>query len=410
MTNADRHLFITLKNDPRPLLIYGAGVVGKVLLEICEEIGLTVQAFCDGSTALANTTFCDRPVIHASDLPHHYQDACFLISVASIKDVVEKLNELGYRTWKAGGPLLKRYRPSPGAQVSYLNYVDYAVETCIWCHDAYLAHSGLFIRSVDVIITERCSLRCKDCSNLMQYYQAPRDCDWDRLLESIGRFCDLVDDVLEFRVIGGEAFMNKRWPKVVSHLVSQPKARRVVLYTNGTILPPEDRLQALRHSKVLVIISNYGKISRNLPRLKKALEDMGIKHYVLNIDSWLDCARIEPHHRTVRENKHLFADCCAKNMLTLSDGRLHRCPFSANAFRLGAVPDFKTDYVDLFKANLNEARETLRKEIWNYLNHKEYLHTCDFCKGRPLAGPEVAPAVQIEKPLSYRKYEMTGSS
>ncbi|MEJ5365241.1 MAG: hypothetical protein WHS86_09080 [Desulfosoma sp.] len=397
------------QQDPRPLLIYGAGVVGKVLYQLCEALGLTVEAFCDGSTARANTTFCDRPVIHASDLPHHYQDARFLISVASIKDVVDKLHELGYRTWKAGGPLLKQYRTSPSPQGSSFNYVDFAVETCIWCHDAYLAGSGLFIRSVDVVITERCSLRCKDCSNLMQYYENPRDCDWDKLMASIGRFCDLVDDVLEFRVIGGEAFMNKRWPQVVGHLVSQPKAKRVVLYTNGTILPPKNGLEALKHPKVLVIISNYGKISRKLLPLKKALEDMGIKHYILNIDSWLDCARIEPHHRPSPENKRLFADCCAKNMLTLSDGRLHRCPFSANAFRLGAIPDFPTDYVDLFEAPLSEARENLRKEIWNYLHKKEFLHTCDFCNGRPLAGPEVLPAVQIGKPLPYRKYEMSAS-
>jgi hypothetical protein len=92
-------------------------------------------------------------------------------------------------------------------------------------------------------------------------------------------------------------------------------------------------------------------------------------------------------------------------MASLSDGKLFRCPYAANAARLSAVPDYKGDYIDLLQEPLNEAGilETKRK-VSDYLFHKECLETCDFCNGRPLSGVEVKPAVQVDKPLDYRQY------
>ncbi|WP_448382083.1 hypothetical protein [Desulfosoma sp.] len=394
-----------LRKSRMPLVIYGAGVVGEVLFKICESLGLAVDGFCDGSPAVAHTTFCNRCVMHTSELPAQYREAVFLISVASIKDVVEKLQELGYDTWFPAGPLLKEYYTAKPVRSSMLSYTDFAVETCIWCHDAFLADEGLYIRSVDVMITERCSLRCKDCSNLMQYYTQPRDCDEQDLKASIDRLCHLVDDILECRVIGGDAFMYKRWPSIVSYLLPQEKIRRVVVYTNGTLLPSKSQLECLKHPKALVVISDYGPLSKKLQPLTETLKNMHIPYRVLDISSWLDCARIYPHHRTDEENKRLFADCCAKNMLTLSNGRLFRCPFSANAFRLEAVPQSASDYVDLWpNSNVSEDDRMLRRKIRAYLNTIPFLQTCDFCNGRPLAGPSVTPAVQTRRPLPYQKY------
>jgi len=92
-------------------------------------------------------------------------------------------------------------------------------------------------------------------------------------------------------------------------------------------------------------------------------------------------------------------------MVTLSDGKLFRCPYAANAARLSAVPDYKNDYIDLFQESLDVAsiQETENK-VRDYILHKDYLETCDYCNGRPLSGHEVQPAIQADKPLVYHKY------
>jgi len=162
----------------------------------------------------------------------------------------------------------------------------------------------------------------------------------------------------------------------------------------------------LKNKKVVVIISDYGALSRNLLRLKQIFEKNKISHHILEINEWLDCSAISPYNRNLPQKKEIFKLCCAKNMPTLfDDGKLYRCPYAANAARLLAVPDNKSDYVNMLEEPLNEAgvRQTKNK-LRDYLLNKEYLEICDFCSGRPLSGREVEPNVQINKPLKYHKY------
>lgn len=398
-------IIVEIKKKRLPVIICGAGVVGKALLDLCEEAGIDVECFCDSSRKVAGSGFCGKEVIYTPDLRKRYDDALFLISVAAIKDVVDLLREMGFKNWYAGGPLLKRLDVSQDRPDGSLDYAKFAIENCILCHDGYLNPNRLFLRSIDLIITERCSLRCKDCSNLMQYYENPKNCDTGMLLKSIDAFCKVVDEVMDFRVIGGDAFMNKEWPVIVERLTLEPRAKRVVLYTNGTIVPNKKYISQLKHNKTLVIITDYGVLSKKMPELRAMLEKNRIAHHVLTVTEWLDCSAIMDHHRTVAQNREVFRLCCARNMATLSDGKLFRCPYSANAVRLSAVPDNKGDYVDLFGEPLDDANiRATRNKVRDYLLNKDYLETCGYCNGRPLSGAEVPPAVQIAEPLRYHKH------
>lgn len=404
MTKAD--VLRAIKSGGLPVVISGAGIVGKVLLSVCRKEGIKVECFCDNSAKVAGTVFCGLEVIHTTDMKKRYSDATVLISVAAIRDVVDLLTNMGFENWHAGGVLLQDMDIAQASSTAAIDYEKYALETCIICHTGYLHPDKLFLRSIDLIITERCSLRCKDCANLMQYYDRPSDCDPAMLLRSIDVFCAIVDEVMDFRVIGGDAFMSRDWPTIVRRLTGEPKARRVVLYTNGTIVPKNREVECLRNSKVVVIATDYGKLSRKIDALKQLLQANGIAFHALKVDSWLDCAAIVPHNRGAQGNADIFRLCCAKNMATLSNGRLFRCPYSANAARLRAVPDFKSDYVDLFQESISDAvaLRRARQKVLGFMSGTNRLETCDYCNGRPLSGVEVRPAVQTTKPLRYHMY------
>ena len=394
-----------IRNKKLPVIIAGAGIVGKVLLSICKDTGIEVRCFCDSSKKVAGSKFCGLEVIYTPDLKIKYNDAVILISVAAIKDVVDLLRNLGFSNWYAGGLLLKNFDVSQNSSDASIDYAKFAIENCILCHDGYLNPDKLFLRSIDIIITERCSLKCKGCSNLMQYYEKPVNCDTSTLLRSLDAFCAVVDEVMDFRIIGGEPFMNREWHKIAERLVNEPKAKRVVIYTNGTIIPDKKHIEILKNKKALVIISDYGALSRNLSGLKKIFEENKIAHHVLKITEWLDCSAITPYNRGPKGNKEIFRLCCAKNMASLSDGKLFRCPYSANTARLAAIPNFLGDHVDLFQ-ELHSARSIrdVKKKVKSFLLQKKFLETCDFCNGRPLSGVEAQPYVQIKTPLKYRKY------
>ena len=347
---------------------------------------------------------CNVEVIHTPDLKMKYEDANFLISAADIKDVVGQLHVLGYSKWYASSLLLKDFDVFQYQFSAPTDFVEFTVGACLLCHDSYFNPDKLFLRSVDIIITERCSLKCRDCSNLMQYYKKPIDCDIKELLQSIDTFCSLVDEVHEFRVIGGEPFMNKESHLTIKRLTDEPKVKKIVIYTNGTIVPREDQIEYLKSNKVLLLITDYGILSKKLNILTQTLQRNNIAFYTQKAKRWTDCTKIIKHYRNTEQQKEIFNKCCAKNTITISNGKLYRCPFAANADRLMAVPDYENDYINI----LHEPQKAIdisevKKKIRTFLLEKNSLETCDYCNGRSFNASEITPAIQTTKPLEYEQ-------
>jgi len=393
-----------IKRAGLPVIIFGAGIVGEALFQACCDVGINIECFCDNNINKTRSSICNVNIIHVQDLKTKYQDAHFIISAADIKDVVEQLHGLGYSKWYPSTLLLRDFDVFQYQFSAPADFVEFAVSTCLLCHDSYLTPDKLFLRSVDIIITERCSLKCRDCSNLMQYYKNPEDCDIDEIMQSIDTFCALVDEVNEFRVIGGEPFMNKEIHLVINKLIDEPKVRKIVIYTNGTIIPKENQIEYLKNNKVLLIITDYGVLSRKLNVLNQILQKNNIAYYILK-PRWSDCAKIIRHHRSVGQQREIFRSCCAKNLVTLSNGRLYKCPFAANADRLQAVPDYENDYVNLFQEPQKSTDiHKMKKKIRTFLLEKDFLEVCDYCNGRPFEAPQIPPAIQTQKPLEYQQY------
>ena len=48
--------------------------------------------------------------------------------------------------------------------------------------NASRSSKNLNLNSLDIVLTEKCSLKCKHCSNLMQYYEKPIDNEFDDII------------------------------------------------------------------------------------------------------------------------------------------------------------------------------------------------------------------------------------
>ena len=76
-----------------------------------------------------------------------------------------------------------------------------------------LAHKNkereLKVDSIDLMLTEKCSLKCKDCSNLMQFYAKPVDEDFEIVTKSIDKFMNTVDYVREIRLLGRTTYVQE---------------------------------------------------------------------------------------------------------------------------------------------------------------------------------------------------------
>jgi organic radical activating enzyme len=319
-------------------IIFGAGEVGKALYNKCKELNIKIKGFCDND--LSKKVL---PVEYALKL-----QAEFLIATGDVKIAGEQLK---------GKKILYEDTVNLLSGIDLTNYEKYTQWCILNCIDANRNWDNpFFLRSLDLIITERCSLKCKDCSNLMQYYKNPKDCSINQLLYDMNELLDKFK-VGEFRVIGGEPFLNKYWESIVAMLEKNKRVNRIVIYTNGTILPSP---QFLISPKVFVMITDYGKLSRKIKEIKELFDKHKV-NYKIQTPIWTDCGGINKHNRTPEENKRLFKNCCSRNT-TLSNGKLYACAFSANLARLGIYDsESSCDYCS--GRGINDKRIEAAKQI-----------------------------------------------
>tara|TARA_B100000686_G_C16801940_1_gene986712 strand:- start:1186 stop:2418 length:1233 start_codon:yes stop_codon:yes gene_type:complete len=390
-----------------PLILFGARNIGEMTYHACKKLGIKVKCYTDDKI---KGSLNGLNIYHTNELNKRFPKARFLICSANIQDMVERLNQLGYDDWYSCGFVLNGFEAKPEHcknEVDYeQDYVDYLLSTCIIAHQSFMNPSKLFIKNVDLVITEKCSMACVDCANLMPYFEKPRNYTFEALKYSIDIMSTYFDEIAEVRVIGGEPFMNKDFAKIVEMLSVKKNIMRIAIYTNGTIVPNDEKIKSLENEKVFLYITDYDELSRNLKKLEEKLKEKNIFHYIHKAAGWTDCATIKKFNRTTEQNINLFKNCCAKNLATLSEGKIFRCPFAASAFQLKGIPDDPDDYIDIVNLYENEIKpEKIRRAISTYLFEKDYIPACDFCSGRSYGDPEIKPATQTKEKIPYKKYE-----
>jgi hypothetical protein len=229
----------------------------------------------------------------------------------------------------------------------------------------------------------------------MQYYEAPVDISAEELAGDVDDVTAVADEINEIRVIGGDPFMNKAFHTAVAYAAKKPNVNRVVVYTNGTICPAEEKIAAIAHEKVFVFITTYGDLSRRNAQLSALLTKYSIPFNCQPAYGWTDCADIGAHNRSEKENEEVLRMCCAKHFTTLTDGKVFRCPFSANVERLAAIPESPSDYVVVRGASRLDAPALveLRSRLRWFLREKPFIQACDACNGRTYGDPEIVPGI-----------------
>lgn len=405
--------------DKRPsIIIFGADIAGKVTGQILKNEGISVDCYVDNNTNKCGIALDGIPVQHASELSKADSDTLFLIASTYISDIIHQIESMGLAQWAPIVGFLESAITSNAKEILQgdlrrnhaggeftRDFDEFVLKNMINSQRKYLDPDKLYIRSVDLIITERCSLKCKDCSNLMQFYERPQNIGDEELLHDLEQITSLADEINEIRIIGGDPFMNKNFVEITNAAVAKDNVNSAVVYTNGTICPPDERIAAIANPKTFVFVTTYGDHSRNVEKLEAALIRNNISFNLQPAYGWTDCGQIEQRNRDDRAQEKIFSMCCAKHFTTLTDGKIFRCPFTANAHRLSAIPDNSDDYFDL--ENLGDryaSTEQAKQALKTFLQRIPFTPACDYCNGRTYGDPEIQPGVQTEKPLTYKKY------
>lgn len=392
----------------KKIVCYGAGGFLKIITSFLESEQISLAILIDSNEAKWGTQI-DNVTISSPDILAELSGQDYLVLVSSkyySKDICESIqkkygDKFSIYTWPLGVSEMsvdteKRWYNEITLTCQKL-YEDISTRLPADEAEKYLAEKKQLLSNpekfvlprIPLMITTRCTLRCKECSNLMPYYCKPSDYLLEDILKWIDNLCDVVDELVCLELVGGEPFLYKDLQGLLEKIVSQKKIQRIEFTTNGTVLPNDNLMKLLsKDPRVFIKISQYPNVV-DPQKIISLLEAYQIQYEMLAIDKWSKTAHLNKRNRTEAEITTQYLGCFpAKYCRTVLNGRLYACSKAASLGELKVVKDLEC--VDL------NSRERLKERLIEFL-HMNASKACYYCDYGSTEEEFVQPAIQVEK-------------
>ena len=205
-----------IKNNSTTVVLFGAGDLGVLAYHALKKHNIKVDLFCDSNPKKQGKFFFNTKIISPEELDKMNRDtAVFICNTEYVETVSSMLNKMKFHFVFDLVELLKNVDFSDD-NLDQNIFSKLAIERQIGLHEQNCLKikntkdKKFAISNIDVVITERCSLKCRSCANLMQYYTRPENSDHDLLFKSVDKLMKCIDSLYEFRILGGDPFMNKK--------------------------------------------------------------------------------------------------------------------------------------------------------------------------------------------------------
>ena len=249
----------------------------------------------------------------------------------------------------------------------------------------------IFAPMISFHITTHCSLKCKGCIEFVPRITNKINIPIEKVLTDIDTFFNNVDHVREVTFSAGETFLYPYLEEVLNHIYSnyQERFSRVVVLTNGTIIPQDKICRSLTRDKCKVIISDYSHEIGDNSKIEKIVQkfsNYNIDFLVLTMFSsgssgmWQDFG--DPNksrNRTSEELQFVYRNC-SDYCKQMKDKKIYTCSHQFGAF-ISGIATFTnirdSDYIDLSQ---NQTRNDVVSFFLQY-QRKGYIHFCNFCDG-----------------------------
>ena len=252
----------------------------------------------------------------------------------------------------------------------------------------FLFSRRIFLDYIELVITTKCSLRCRDCANLINLYNKPYDVQSDLIDKSIENLFNSVNKIELFRILGGEPLLNPNLKHYLD-IIPYEKVNKVVIVTNGTmVIKDKELIKKIRDNNVEIEISDYGKISRKIDELVDVLKKEKINYSIRRDDLyWIDYGSVK-NYNNKNLNKQFFD--CGIRCKSILNGCLYYCPRSSHGYDLGLIERKSDEYVDL----INSTEKEIRKKIKKLYKREKYIEACKYCKYGTEEAIKIEPAIQ----------------
>lgn len=389
MAGALNDLMAAQKSGRGEVVVYGAkSLLTGFTLKCLRQSGIRIDYLADGRKELQGGELHGLPVIGPEELAAQHQDAhVFICLTREYWTVYDLLTKLGM------GNLYSLIDISAScAQIATDSgdFIRYQLET--HTHVVKSRFEELSLPFVNFIVTEQCTLSCKECINLIPHIRKKKHYPAEQLLRCSANLLQSLGYLTAATLIGGEPFVYPELAELVEGLSKSEKIGRIEIVTNGTVLPEKQVLARFKPDKrVHISISEYPGITHKIPALLKMAEAFSVPCTVLPFMEWSNMGDLSCRNRTVDQLRTVFSNCSVKSCPTIIGGKLYRCARAAFGVRLGAIPNAADEEIDLDSTSpTHDNQEKIRSLFF----HRDYLLACNYCDGCDISTPPIPPAVQ----------------
>ena len=367
-----------LENFKKPLILWGAGKNGGLAAHCLKKRGVEFAAFCDIAKDKWGTQFCGHEVISPDELQKRYPDAIVIITAVFYNSIYEMLRERGYRDIYDCTSLFLEIDFS---DYDFWTSREYAIRNAEQCMAAILEQKTMSgrIDQIFLNITTKCSLRCRDCSLFIPYVTSPCHYPAKDIMTDLNRVLDCLQHVRIINFYGGEPLLHPDLAWMIRSLQEEKRVDRISIITNGTLVPREDVLQAMKEEdRFMVRISDYREKSPKLHELVQLMKKHRIPYEIANYEYWDRPSKIQAVHETQEQLISKFKLCTSCNVLFLINRKGYLCSTSSAVCNMGGFPDSPYNYIDLLE------KENFQEKLIKFVKRPgngQYLDACKYCSG-----------------------------
>lgn len=357
------------------IFLWGAGKIATVVAHSLLKKGYDFTAFVDIAKDKQGTIFYDHKVISPEELFEKHKNAMVIVS-CTFPTVLDDLNKHGMENvWDPHSLLMEVDMDGYKGEMN-VEYLNRMIENALSCFASYYGFGGK-IKKLYFMITDKCTLRCKNCDGCIPYITNPQNDSYEDIIESYQNIIHVCGPVEQVNLFGGEPLLHPQVKELVQFFVKDNNCKEVAIISNGTISLSDALRQELVNEKVILRISDYGEISRKKEEIISTCKKDGIKYEITNYQYWDRIPRIKKTNETV-EQLDIKYGMCTTNYLYVKHKKAFHCVLTAalSSISDAMIPNYEQNYVLLEDGN-SEKLESFVKQLLE----KRHIDACNYCPG-----------------------------
>lgn len=240
----------------------------------------------------------------------------------------------------------------------------------------FFVKKGNLMPFVEMIVTTKCNLRCRECSNLIPAYTTMTDVPFQEICASVDALLECVNEILYFKIHGGEPMLHHEFVEILKYAAKQDKIKKIIVPTNGSYIPKTEVLQVMGEyrEKVTLVISNYEQCRALHGQLLQLCDEYRVSVELSEEKLWYTFGKVKLYSETAEQFANKIRNCEMKRFPSYYKGGLYWCSRMANGVYTGLIPcDLSWEYPLLQVQKAERIEEFIR-----FLECEEHAY-CRYC-------------------------------